>query len=60
MLKNIKDLNTRDKVGLVLWSVSVGLYMTYVIKETKKNMNEIDALGKAFCDDTQRVKDSLY
>ena len=61
-MKKIKDLNTCDKVGLVLWSVSVGLYMTYVAKETKKEMDEFNALSKALSDRVQEIKDkdSLY
>lgn len=60
MLKNIKDLNTCDKVGLVLWTVSVGLYMTYVVKEAKKENDEFNSLIKAIDDQTQKIKDSLY
>ena len=60
MLKNIKDLNTCDKVGLVLWTVSVGLYMTYVAKEAKKENDEFNSLVKAIDDQTQKIKDSLY
>ena len=57
MLKNIKDLNTCDKVGLVLWTVSVGLYMTYVVKEAKKENAEFNSLSKALSDRVQEIKD---
>ena len=60
MLKNIKDLNTREKVGLVLWSVSYAAFMAYVLKATKNEIDEINALNEMAKEEAQKIKDSLY
>ena len=58
MLK-IKELSLVQKAGLVIWSVSIAGFMTYCIKETKKEIDEIKALNDMIADDAQRLKEGL-
>ena len=55
-----KELSLSQKVGLVVWSVCYAGYMTYCIKETKKNIDETKALSEMITHNAQQIKDSLY
>ena len=59
MLK-FKELSLSHKVGLVVLSVCYAGYMTYCIKEIKKNIDETEALGEMIAHNAQQIKDSLY
>ncbi len=59
MLK-FKELSLAGKIGVVVFSVSYGVFMTYCVNAIKKESDEIDKLSKLIVDETQRVKDSLY
>ena len=54
-----KELSLAEKVGLVVWSVSYAVFMTYYIKETKKEIGETNALTNMIADDAQKLKDGL-
>ena len=60
MLKLFKELTLSEKAGLVIWSVSYAVFMTYMLKATKYELDEIDALNKMAAEEAQRIKDSLY
>ena len=55
-----KELSLSHKIGLVVWSVCYAGYMTYCIKETKKNIDETKALSEMIAHNAQQIKDSLY
>ena len=59
MLKFFKELTLCEKAGLVIWSVSYAAFMTYMLKATKHELDEIDALNKMAEEEAQRIKDSL-
>ena len=59
MLKLFKELTLCEKAGLVIWSVSYAVFMTYMLKATKHELDEIDALNKMAAEEAQRIKDSL-
>ena len=59
MLK-FKELSLSQKVGLAVLSVCYAGFMTYCIKETKKNIDETNALGEMIAHNAQQIKDSLY
>ena len=44
MLKLFKELTLCEKAGLVIWSVSYAVFMTYILKATKHELDEINAL----------------
>ena len=60
MLKFFKELTLCEKAGLVIWSVSYAVFMTYMLKATKHELDEIDALNKMAEEEAQKIKDSLY
>ena len=55
-----KELSFCEKAGLVIWSVSYAAFMAYVLKATKHELDEIDALTKMAEEEAQKIKDSLY
>ena len=55
-----KELSFCEKAGLVIWSVSYEAFMAYVLKATKNELDEIDALTKMAEEEAQKIKDSLY
>ena len=54
-----KELSLAEKVGLVVWLVCYAGFMTYCIKETKKALDETEALTDMIADDAQKLKDGL-
>ena len=59
MLKFFKELTLCEKAGLVIWSVSYAVFMTYMLKATKHEFAELDALNKMAAEEAQRIKASL-
>ena len=59
MLK-FKELTLCQKAGLVIWSVSYAAFMVYILKATKHELDEINALTNMAAEEAQRIKDSLY
>ena len=55
-----KELSFCEKAGLVIWSVSYAVFMTYMLKATKHELDEIDALTKMAEEEAQKIKDGLY
>ena len=60
MLKIFKELTLSEKAGLVIWSVSYVAFMAYILKATKNELKEIEALDKMAEEEAQKIKDSLY
>ena len=44
----------------MIWSVSYAVFMTYMLKATKHELDEINALNKMAEEEAQKIKDSLY
>ena len=59
MLKLFKELTLSEKAGLVIWSVSYAAFMAYILKATKNEFKEIEALDKMAEEEAQKIKDSL-
>ena len=59
MLK-FKELTLCQKAGLVIWSVSYTAFMVYILKATKHELDEINALTNMAAEEAQKIKDSLY
>lgn len=59
MLKLFKELTLSEKAGLVIWSVSYVAFMAYILKATKNELKEIEALDKMAEEEAQKIKDSL-
>lgn len=59
MLK-FKELSFCEKAGLVIWSVSYAAFMVYILKATKHELDEINALTNMAAEEAQKIKDSLY
>ena len=60
MLKLFKELTLSEKAGLVIWSVSYVAFIACVLKATKNEIKEIEALDKMAEEEAQKIKDSLY
>ena len=59
MLKLFKELTLSEKAGLVIWSVSYVAFIACVLKATKHELDEINALTNMAAEEAQRIKDSL-
>ena len=54
MLKLFKELTLSEKAGLVIWSVSYVAFMAYILKATKNELKEIEALDKMAEEEAQK------